>query len=273
MALRVGRIPFLVCAPFFHDFLGRESEFSDVEFVDGAPSAHCAGLKEGSIHLSPASSITFAQKPGAFVLAPDICTSCSFEVRSVKLFARSPIEELSQKVVRLTAQSMTSVNLLKILLEERYQVKPQYCSGACCDTDDACLLIGDQALEENERHRFAYDYDLGVLWQDWLHVPFVFGAWIVSKSALQNDLEEPLRRYMAATRESVDRFRENPAAALSRWLARYPVDLPRSVIENYYSALDYRFTEERKRSLTLFFEHAASMGLIREAPPLEFLPF
>ena len=176
-------------------------------------------------------------------------------------------------MVRLTAQSMTSVNLLKILLEERYQVKPQYCSGACCDTDDACLLIGDQALEENERHRFAYDYDLGVLWQDWLHVPFVFGAWIVSKSALQNDLEEPLRRYMAATRESVDRFRENPAAALSRWLARYPVDLPRSVIENYYSALDYRFTEERKRSLTLFFEHAASMGLIREAPPLEFLPF
>ena len=136
----------MVCAPFFHDFLGRESEFGDVEFVDGAPSAHCAGLKEGSIHLSPASSITFAQKPGAFVLAPDICTSCSFEVRSVKLFARYPIEELSQKVVRLTAQSMTSVNLLKILLEERYKVKPQYFSSACCDTDDACLLIGDQAL-------------------------------------------------------------------------------------------------------------------------------
>jgi chorismate dehydratase len=271
MPLRVGRIPFLVCAPFFHDFLGRESEFHDIEFVDGAPSAHCMGLKEGAIHLSPASSITFAQKPGAFLLDPDICTSCSFEVRSVKLFAKYPIEELSQKVVRLTAQSMTSVNLLKILLKERYQVNPQYLVGTCCNTDDACLLIGDQALEEGQRHRFAFGYDLGTLWQDWQRVPFVFGAWIISKLALQPDLKENLHFYLDATRESVERFRQNPSKALDKWLKYYPVDLPRQVIENYYSAIDYRFTDERKRSLSLFFEHAAALGLIKQAPALEFL--
>ncbi len=168
---------------------------------------------------------------------------------------------------------MTSVNLLKILLEERFGVKPLYCEGAFSEKDAACLLIGDQALEENERHRFAYDYDLGVLWQDWLHVPFVFGAWIVSKSALQPGLAESLRHYLDATRKSVERFGQNPSAALDKWLARYPVDLPRSVIENYYSALDYRFTDERKRSLALFFEHAVSLGLIERTPSLEFLPF
>ena len=119
MTLRVGRIPFLVCAPFFHDFLERENEFPDIEFVDGPPSAHCAGLKDGLIHLSPASSITFAQKPGAFVLSSKLCTSCSFEVRSVKLFSRFPIEELSGRKVRMTSQSMTSVALLRILLELR----------------------------------------------------------------------------------------------------------------------------------------------------------
>ena len=261
----------MVCAPFFYDFLGHESEYSDIEFVDGAPSAHCAGLKEGSIHLSPASSITFAQKPHAFVLAPDICTSCSFEVRSVKLFTKRPIGDLSGCTVRLTAQSMTSVNLLKILLEERFGVKPVYASGNYEPSDDACLLIGDQALEENERHRFAYDYDLGALWQDWQHVPFVFGAWIVSRDALQGNLEPVLMRYLEETRASVDHFFANPSKALDRWLARYPVDLPRSVVENYYLALDYRFTDERKRSLTLFFEHAAALGLIPFAPTLEFL--
>ena len=261
----------MVCAPFFHDFLGRESEFSDVEFVDGPPSAHCAGLKDGSIHLSPASSITFAQKPGAFVLAPDICTSCSFEVRSVKLFSKVPIEELSHKSVCLTAQSETSVNLLKILLQERFGLQPSYRAGVYESTDDACLLIGDQALEENERHRFAYDYDLGSLWQDWQQVPFVFGAWIISKKALKPDVKPVLLRYLQATRESVEHFRENPVKALDKWLARYPVDLPRSVIENYYSALDYRFTEDRKHSLVLFFEHAAALGLIKQVPTLEFL--
>jgi chorismate dehydratase len=49
--------------------------------------------------------------------------------------------------------------------------------------------------------------------------------------------------------------------------------LPRSVVENYYSSIDYRFTDERKRSLSLFFEHAASLGLIETAPKLEFLAF
>ena len=129
MTLRVGRIPFLVCAPFFHDFLGRESEFSDVEFLDGPPSVHCAGLKNGTIHLSPASSITFAQKPGAFVLSPTLCTSCSFEVRSVKLFSKLQINELNGRRVRMTFQSKTSVNLLRILLEERFGVKPIYVDG------------------------------------------------------------------------------------------------------------------------------------------------
>ena len=221
--------------------------------------------------MSPASSITFAQKPGAFLLAPDICTSCSFEVRSVKLFAKCPIEKLSQKRVQLTAQSMTSVNLLKILLEERYKVKPLYIEGVYSENDDACLLIGNEALEESERHRFAYAYDLGSLWQDWQHVPFVFGAWIVSKDALEQELKPTLLRYLQATRESVEHFRENPSRALDKWLKHYPVDLPRMVIENYYSALDYRFTDERKRSLSLFFEHAATLGLIPAAPALEFL--
>ena len=68
MTLRVGRIPFLVCAPFFFNSVGRENEFPEVAFVDGPPSAHSAGLKDGSIHLSPASSITFAQKPGGLCL-------------------------------------------------------------------------------------------------------------------------------------------------------------------------------------------------------------
>lgn len=271
MTLRVGRIPFLVCAPFFHDFLGRESEFSDVEFLDGPPSVHCAGLKNGTIHLSPASSITFAQKPGAFVLSPTLCTSCSFEVRSVKLFSKLQINKLNGRRVRMTFQSKTSVNLLRILLEERFGVKPIYVDGTYEEGDDACLLIGDQALEENKRHRFQYDYDLGSLWQEWQNMPFVFGAWIISKTALEDGLVDSLRRYLKATEISIEKFRENPSKALDKWLARYPVNLPRDEVENYYSALDYRFTAERKVSLSRFFDYAKKMNLTETSPVLEFL--
>ena len=272
MTLRVGRIPFLVCAPFFFNSVGREKEFSEVEFVDGPPSAHSAGLMNGSIHLSPASSITFAQKPDAFVLSPALCTSCSFEVRSVKLFSRYPIEELSDKRIRMTSQSKTSVTLLRILFEYRYGFHPEYVTGlAAEESDDACLLIGDLALEENERHRFAFSYDLGTLWQEWQGLPFVFGAWLISKEALQPPLRPVLDDYMMQLETGIRQFRENPSNALDVWLARYPVGLPRPLVEDYFNVLDYRFTDERKQSLALFFKLAAQMGLVESAPPMEFL--
>ena len=272
MKLRVGRIPFLVCAPFFHDFHSWEEDFADVEFVDGSPSVHCAGLKAGSIHLSPASSITFAQKPGAFVLSSKLCTSCSFEVRSVKLFSKFPIESLSGRRVRLTSQSQTSVALLRILLEERFGLKPEYITGLDAEgTDDACLLIGNLALEENERHRFAYSYDLASLWQEWQGLPFVFGAWLISKDALSTRLRPVLDDYMLRLETSIREFRKNPSQALDVWLAKYPVNLPRPLVEDYFSVLDYHFTDERKQSLSLFFKLAAQMGLVESAPPIEFL--
>lgn len=272
MPLQVGRIPFLVCAPFFHEFLGREDECAGVKFVDGPPSAHSAGLKEGTIHLSPASSITFAQKPGAFVLSPSLCTSCSFEVRSVKLFSHFPIENLGGRNIRLTSQSRTSVALLRILLEMRYGVSPFYCEGLSAEaSDDACLLIGDLALEENARGRFPYSYDLGTLWQEWQGLPFVFGAWVISKVALAPQLRPLLENYLRQTEAGIESFRADVSGALDRWLARYPVDLPRGVLEDYYRVLDYRFTDERKESLSLFFELAARKGIVESAPKLEFL--
>lgn len=272
MDLLVGRIPFLVCAPFFHGFLGREHEFPRIRFVDGPPSEHSRGLREGSIHLSPASSITFAQKPGAFVLSPKFCTSCSFEVRSVKLFSRFPIEGLDGKTVRLTSQSQTSVALLKILLQERYQVKTQFAQGLAADpSDDACLLIGDLALEETERHRFPYSYDLGTLWQDWQGMPFVFGAWIIEKSALKPELRPVLESYLEETEKSLNAFRADPATALERWISRFPANLDKKTVLDYYKIIDYRFTDERKKSLETFFGYAEKLGLVEKAPPLEFL--
>ena len=272
MALRVGRIPFLVCAPFFHAFLGRESELGDVEFVDSPPSVQSAGLMDGTIHLSPASSITFALKPGAFVLSPAFCTSCSFEVRSVKLFSRYPIESLAGRRVRITSQSRTSVALLKVLFEMRYGIRPQYMGGLVAEgSEDACLLIGDLALEENERGRFAYSYDLGALWQEWQGLPFVFGAWVISRDALHSPLRGTLDTYLEQTERSLESFRSDVSGALDRWLSKYPVNLPRTVVEDYYTALDYRFTDERKKSLTLFLELSCRLGLVESAPALEFL--
>ena len=175
-------------------------------------------------------------------------------------------------MVRLTSQSQTSVALLKILLSERYRVHAEYTGGLAAEaTDDACLLIGDLALEEAERGRFPFSYDLGTLWQDWQGMPFVFGAWIIEKSALEPEIRPVLEQYLQETEKSVEAFRTDPAAALDRWISRFPVNLDKKSLLDYYKIIDYHFTDERKKSLECFFGYAAKLGLIEKAPSLEFL--
>ena len=80
-----------------------------------------------------------------------------------------------------------------------------------------------------------------------------------------------LDNYMERLEKGILEFRKNPSQALDVWLEKYPVSLNRSIVEDYFSVLDYRFTEERTLSLALFFKLASQMGLVDVAPPLEFL--
>lgn len=272
MALRIGRIPFLVCAPFFHDFLGKEERFPDYIFTDGAPSALNAALREGAVHLAPASSFGYALAPEKFVLAPDLCTSCRLEVQSVELFSHYPIENLSARRVFLTPQSATSIALFKVLAQLRFGISPELVSSpASPDSCDARLLIGDEALLEGERGRFPYKYDLATLWEAWQGLPFVFGAWSIHRSALVPGLKPFLLKFLDDTALSVTHFREDPAMALAAWLRRYPVSLPQERLNDYYGVLDYSFTAERKESLALFFTLCERIGLISKNPQLSFL--
>jgi len=272
MVLRVGRIPFLVCAPFFHDFLGKETQYPNYSFVEGPPSTLVSLLRVGEIHLAPASSIGYALTPEKFVLAPDLCTSCNLEVRSVKLFSHYPFEQLSSRRIHLTTQSRTSVALVQILAELRYQVRPEFVSSVPFDsTFDARLLIGDEALLEDVAGTFEFSYDLASLWLDWQGLPFVFGAWSIHRSALMSEYRSELRAFLEDVTLSITHFREDRKASLTKWLSYYPVALPQKIMENYYNVIDYSFTDDRKLSLSLFFSLCYKMGFIPQNPQLVFL--
>lgn len=273
MNLNIGRIPFLVCAPFFYHFLTKEGEFPGFSFVDGSPQAHNEALKQNLIDLAPASSITYAQYPDQFLLSPKLCTSCRFEVQSVKLFSQKPLNELASRNIHLTNQSATSVALLQVLLSLRFQIAPVYIRDRPyqVELDEARLLIGDEALLETHARRFPYSYDLATLWEEWQHCPFVFGAWVIHKKALSPEKKGLLDLFLDETEKSVALFRDDPKAALKVWLNRFPVDLPASMIFSYYDSLDYSFTSERKESLQRFFDLCFQIGIIPNATKLNFI--
>lgn len=266
MSLCVGRIPFLVCAPFFYSHLLGNCK---VSFVDGVPRKLAELLGEGKIHLAPCSSIAYAKNPGKFLLAPNVCTSCGLEVRSVKLFSKFDIRDLGGRRVHLTSQSATSVALLKLIFSLRLGIAPEYVEGVEFDRerDAAKLLIGDEALLETGAG-FPFVYDLATLWLEWQGMPFVFGAWSIHKAALK--MRGELSEYLREVSRSIESFRQNPASALKIWETRYPVPLPLGTKVSYYDALDYSFTAERKRSLELFYQLCESEGLVPRQQPIEF---
>ena len=255
--LIIGRLPFLVGAPFFHDFLGRETP--NIQWIDANPAKCNNLLKTGKIHAAPASSIEYLRNKQLYYALGDICTGSTLDIKSVKLFSLYPLTELSGKDVFLTEQSETSVLLLKILLKH-LDITPNFVQKK--DNSQAQLLIGDQALTASWQKAWPFEYDLANLWQDWHHLPFVFGLWSVRKEAVDTlELAPIFHEFRKKLQKSINNFNKNKGISLQNWLKAYPSPIPLDELLSYYKAIEYNFSPEHKKSLLIFDELAQKHGV------------
>jgi chorismate dehydratase len=115
------------------------------------------------------------------------------EVKSVFLAHRKPIEEI--KEVFCDTASLTSVNLLKVLLAER-GLKPEFkpLPGYDAATQlDYVLLIGDAAIEFIRAPHQHDIFDLGAAWYEMTSLPFVYAVWALRRGIENGQLRRQLR--------------------------------------------------------------------------------
>lgn len=115
------------------------------------------------------------------------------EVKSVFLAHTVPLEEI--RVVHLDTASLTSVNLLKVLLAERglkLEFKPlaDYSDAPKCE---AVLLIGDRALDFALAGHAHQILDLGLAWYELTKLPFVYAVWALRRGVESKALRRTLR--------------------------------------------------------------------------------
>jgi len=115
------------------------------------------------------------------------------EVKSVFLAHTVPLEEI--RVVHLDSASLTSVNLLKVLLAERglkLEFKPlaDYSDAPKCE---AVLLIGDRALDFALAGHAHQILDLGLAWYELTKLPFVYAVWALRRGVESKALRRTLR--------------------------------------------------------------------------------
>lgn len=172
--LRVGRIPYLNCEPFFAHLRG-------CELVPLAPRALGQAVARGALDAGPLSLADCLElAPRLATLPLGIATSSA--ARSVLLFSHRPLRELGGAVIGVTSETSTSIQILRILLALRHEVEPAAWVGADAPAD-ALLLIGDPALRMLKSGRpFAHVVDLGTEWTEWTGLPCVFARWAVSRT-------------------------------------------------------------------------------------------
>jgi chorismate dehydratase len=265
--LRLGHIEYSNCFPI-HALLVDRALPPWLQLVPGIPSQLNRALAAGDIDVSPCSSIEYARHADRYRILPDLVIGSDGPVQSILVESERPLDELDGAEVVLPTASATSVVLLRILLEQRYGIRPRYrwfdqateadpVSGGAA----AALRIGDVAL----RRRFPAGRlveDLGAVWNEWTGLPFAFAVWQASRGP---DADEELTALHALLLESRDFFYENAAALARRHHAGFGLEPER--LDRYWRSLSYALDERMRRGLLRYYACAAELDEVPTPAP------
>jgi chorismate dehydratase len=165
------------------------------------------------------------------------------EVQSVLLAHRQPIEEA--KEIFCDTASLTSVNLLRVLLAER-GIHPEFkplASYNFSELPDYALLIGDTALDfALGTHEHAI-WDLGTAWFEMTKLPFVYAVWALRRGIENSELRRQLREAKNFGLDTLDH--------IVRSRTDYTEDFRRDYLGWH---IHYHLGVDEKRGLTKFAE-------------------
>lgn len=172
--LRAGSVPYLNVAPLVHGLSGRLRLLP--------PSALAEALRRGEVDAGLV-SVTEVLQHDAYDVLDGPCVASDGEVFSVFLTHRVPLERV--RIVHCHTASLTSVNLLSVLLAER-GCRPELAplaDPAEADRHDAALLIGDPAITYRRAPRGPGRsiWDLGAAWRELTGLPFVYAVWALRR--------------------------------------------------------------------------------------------
>ncbi len=248
---RVGAVNYLNTKPLIHQF---EQFAPHAELVLDLPSRLADRLAQGRLDVALIPSIEFFHDP-TYTIVSDACIACRGPVLSVKLFSRGPIETI--RTLALDEGSRTSVALVRILLGERFGVRPQLealpIGDSLEDADaDAVLLIGDRAIH-SPAGKFEVVWDLGDEWCRWANLPFVFAMWVGRAGVDLQGLDVALAEARDAGLAHLEEIAEREAAAQG---------LTRPQCLSYLrDNLHFTLGPAEQRGLELFYRKAAELGL------------
>lgn len=197
-------------------------------------------------------SIDFAPVPAFYYLlnkdrlrSYDFCIASTEKVISVLVVSKNS-KSLDNGSIAITNHSMTSINLLKIILSEKGMknklvAPPTSKPTPLLDNSDYALVIGDEGIKA--RMLYNVVMDLGEEWCELTGKPMVFGI-----SASMKDFDASVTNDLVL--KSIDWGWENLEEIVRAAESKFK--MPGEFLEEYFRTLSYKMGEKEKKGFDLF---------------------
>ena len=178
--IKVAAISYLNSIPFIYG-LENSNVYSDIILSLDYPSRIADRLLNNEVDIALAPIVVLNELKD-YNIVSEFCIGAESSVDSVCLYSHVPIEKI--KTISLDYQSRTSVELLKLLLREYWDVNPLLIKSLSNENfdiydDKAALVIGDRSFVLNGQYNYVYD--LAEIWNLMTGLPFVFACWVATK--------------------------------------------------------------------------------------------
>src|SRR5271170_5027193 len=192
---RIGSVKYLNAAPLTR---GIESEL-----IFSTPAKLAEMLRRDELDAALV-SITEVLFNDRYDVLDGVAIASLGEVYSVILAHIKPLEEA--KEIFCDTASLTSVNLLKVLLAEK-DLFPKFVpleNYKVAQEKDFVLLIGDRAIDFQRAPHEHEIYDLGFAWTEMTNLPFVYAVWALRRGVENKELRRELREAKKFGMETLD---------------------------------------------------------------------
>jgi chorismate dehydratase len=266
---RIGMVNFINTAPFY-EMWRKTVHRPEWHITEAVPTVLNKMLYEGELDLGFVSSHEYGLHPERYKILGGLSISATGAVGSVFLFSKVDITELDGAKIGLSNQSQTSVSLVKIILEDFYNLQPDYITRTGEDDKEDCdafLAIGDEALRLQQSGEFKLQLDLSKSWQEHTGLPFVFAVWAVRKDFCEVhpltvvEIHQELQRCIDLGAEHLSEICE---------LVAPRIPMTTEACKGYLQKMEYDLSPVKIEALTHFFKMLIERGEISKiCLPLE----
>ena len=231
---RIGSVPYLNAAPLTRDLAG--------ELIFAPPSKLAEMIRRDELDAALV-SITEVLLNDRYDILDGIAIASLGEVYSVLLAHKKPLAEVTE--VFCDTASLTSVNLLKVLLAEK-NLFPKFSpleNYEAAAQKDFVLLIGDRAIEFQRAPHIHEIFDLGSAWTEMTDLPFVYAVWALRRGIENKELRHELRAAKHFGMEMLEHIIETRE--------EFDADFRRDYFEWH---IQYHLGEDEKRAIAKFCE-------------------